>query len=207
MQSGVFHSRDGTAIYYEVRGEGRPLILCYGLLCKREHWVHQVPFLEGLGYRVVLFDYRGHQRSMLPKNDQNLTLEWCARDVQDLMNFLELEEVACLGHSMGVPILTHLALLEPKRVKANVFVCGSVNNPFQQMLFTSRLDPLFELSAQVNDWAPLAGPSYGKNLPASTPSPTLWPLNSALIPTSLALRTFKVISTGCEKPRPMSFTD
>lgn len=152
--NGVFQSRDGTAIYYEMRGRGRPLLLAYGLLCRRDHWRHQIPHLESR-YRVVLFDYRGHQRSALPRNEEHLTLEWCARDLQDLMDFLDLSEVSCLGHSMGVPVLTHLAALEPERVKANVFICGTVNNPFENMLYTHRLDPVFEFSHRLQTAAPL----------------------------------------------------
>ncbi|MBY0369126.1 alpha/beta hydrolase [bacterium] len=164
--NGVFQSRDGTSIYYEVRGQGRPLLLCYGLLCRREHWRHQIPALESK-YRVVLFDYRGHQKSAVPSNEHHLTLEWCARDIQDLMRLLQLEEVACLGHSVGVPILTHLAEMEPERVKANVFICGAVNNPFEQMLFTDRLDPLFEASAKLNRMVPSASEFIWRKLTAA----------------------------------------
>lgn len=153
--NGLLQSRDGTPIYYEVQGEGRPLIFCYGLLCRRDHWKHQIPYFASR-YQIIQFDYRGHQRSALPKNEKNLTLEWCARDIQDLIQFLDLKEVACLGHSVGVPVLTHLALMEPQRVKANVFICGSVNNPFEQMLFTHRLDAVFEASAHLFEQAPLA---------------------------------------------------
>jgi pimeloyl-ACP methyl ester carboxylesterase len=154
--NGLFQSRDGTPIYYEVHGEGPPLLLCYGLLCRRDHWKHQIPHFAKK-HQLILFDYRGHQKSGMPKNDQHLTLEWCARDIQDLLQFLDLPAVACLGHSVGVPVLSHLAILEPKRIKANVFICGSVNNPFQQMLFTDRLDAVFEASAKIYDAVPAAG--------------------------------------------------
>ena len=154
--NGLFQSRDGTSIYYEVHGTGRPLILCYGLLCRRDHWKHQIPFFAP-HYQIIQFDYRGHQKSAMPRNEQNLTLEWCARDIQDLIHFLDLKEVACLGHSVGVPVLTHLALMEPERIKAQVFVCGSVNNPFQQMLFTDRLDALFETASKIHEAVPAAG--------------------------------------------------
>ncbi len=153
MTKGMFNSRDGTPIYYEVLGEGRPLFLCYGLLCRREHWVHQLPFFAAR-YQVVVIDYRGHQRSGIPLNDKNLTIEWCAKDLQDTANLLGLQEFSCLGHSMGVPVLAHLAAWEPVRLKSNVYICGSVNNPFEQMLFTDRLDPIFSASATVFEKAP-----------------------------------------------------
>lgn len=149
----MFNSRDGTPIYYESYGEGRPLFLCYGLLCRREHWVHQLPFFAAR-YQTIVIDYRGHQRSGLPLNDKNITIEWCAKDVQDAADHLGLKEFSCLGHSMGVPVLAHLAPWEPTRLKANVYICGSVNNPFERMLFTDRLDPVFSASASFFEKAP-----------------------------------------------------
>src|SRR5262245_22063647 len=103
---GLFPARDGTSLYYEVSGEGRPLVFCYGLLCRRDHWRHQLQHFRKR-YRIVTFDYRGHNASGTPANDRHMTLEWCARDVEDLMNYLGLEEAVCLGHSLGVPVLTH----------------------------------------------------------------------------------------------------
>ncbi len=161
--NGLFKSQDGTQIYYEVFGKGRPLILCYGLLCRREHWKHQVAYFASR-YQVIVPDYRGHQRSSIPSQVENLTLEWCARDILALMDFLGLEQAACMGHSVGVPILAHLASLEPERLKASVYVCGSVNNPFEQMLFTDKLDPLFEASLRVFEKAPAVVDAFWRSL-------------------------------------------
>jgi pimeloyl-ACP methyl ester carboxylesterase len=158
---GLFTSRDGTPLYYEVLGKGRPLLLSYGLLCRREHWRHQVPYFS-TKYQVIIVDYRGHQRSGFPKNERNLTLEWCAKDLLDTADFLGLSDFACLGHSVGVPILAHLTALAPERVKANVFICGSVNNPFQQMLFTDKLDALFQWTAKLFELSPLAAEIFWK---------------------------------------------
>ena len=52
---GVFQSRDKTTIYYEVYGHGRPLLLCYGLVCRREHWRHQLAHFAQK-YQVIMFD-------------------------------------------------------------------------------------------------------------------------------------------------------
>jgi len=152
-QKGFFRSFDGTSIYYEVHGEGRPLIFCYGLVCRKEHWRHQVAHFRKK-YRVILFDYRGHHRSSMPPNDRNFTLRSCAHDVQALIRHLYLKEAVCFGHSMGVPVVTHLSQLEAATLKALVFVCGSVSNPFEQMFFTHRMDPVYKLSARLYEIAP-----------------------------------------------------
>jgi len=135
---GLFRSTDGTSIYYEVRGEGRPLIFCYGLVCEMAHWRHQIEHLAP-HYQVIAFDYRGHHRSSLPTNDRNLTLSWCARDIEALIQHLNLKEVLCLGHSMGVPVLSHLAQGGISQLKGLVFVCGSNRNPFQHMFNSDKM--------------------------------------------------------------------
>ncbi|MFM8314484.1 MAG: alpha/beta fold hydrolase, partial [Deltaproteobacteria bacterium] len=150
---GVFQSRDKTSLYYEVYGEGKPLLMCYGLVCRREHWRHQLPHLAK-NYQVILFDYRGHQFSSRPSNDQHLTLEWCSRDIQDLLTYLKVEEVVGVGHSMGVGVLTRAAVLEPNKFKGVIFICGTVKNPFEKMFYTDRMNRVHELSKTLFDLMP-----------------------------------------------------
>ncbi len=152
-QKGLFLTRDNTSLYYEVQGEGRPLIFCYGLTCRRDHWRHQIGYLSRR-YQIITFDYRGHHASSMPPNDRHLTIEWCARDIEDLMGHLDLSEAVCLGHSMGVPVLTHAAINLKQRMRAMVFVCGSVHNPFQHMFYTNRLDHLYRASAFLFEYFP-----------------------------------------------------
>jgi pimeloyl-ACP methyl ester carboxylesterase len=152
-ERGFFTALDGTPIYYEVTGHGKPLIFCYGLVCRKEHWHHQIRhFCKE--YQVITFDYRGHHASGIPKNDQNLTLQWCGQDVLSLMDHLGLKEAVALGHSLGVPVLTHAAALDKKRLRGLVLVCGSVINPFSRMFFSSRMDVVYQVLATSYEWAP-----------------------------------------------------
>jgi len=142
-QQGFFTSEDGTSIYYEMAGQGKPLVFCYGLVCRREHWRHQLDYFVR-DYRVIVFDYRGHQRSEIPANQKNLTLDWCAKDVIALVNHLELDEVVVLGHSMGVPVAALAAGKVPELIKGLVLICGTVINPFDGMFNTNRLMTLYQ---------------------------------------------------------------
>lgn len=142
-QQGCFAAEDGTPIYYEISGEGRPLLFCYGLVCRREHWRHQLDhFCKD--YQVILFDYRGHQRSGIPANDHNLTLEWCARDGIALLKHLNLKEATVMGHSMGVPVAALIGEKQPDLIKGLVLICGTVTNPFDGMFNTNRLMTLYQ---------------------------------------------------------------
>jgi pimeloyl-ACP methyl ester carboxylesterase len=162
-EKGFFKTEDGTSIYYEVVGKGRPLIFCYGLVCRREHWHHQIKHFKNT-FKVITFDYRGHHCSGSPANDQNLTLEWCARDIIKLMEHLGIEQAVGLGHSLGVAVLTHVARLAPEKLKGMVLVCGSVMNPFQKMFFSNRMDFVYHLASAFYDYAPAASESLWRRL-------------------------------------------
>src|SRR5688572_16433123 len=146
--SGFFGAQDETRIYYEVEGSGPPLIFCYGLLCKRDHWRHQISYFKER-FTIVTFDYRGHQLSDLPKNHHNISLPWCARDIVSLMNHLDIPEAVVLGHSLGVAVISHLGEMAPERLKGSVLVCGSVNNPFQHMFFSNKMDAVYRSFARL----------------------------------------------------------
>ena len=40
--TGTVSGFDGTPIYYEVRGSGRPLVLAYGIGCGINQWKYQI---------------------------------------------------------------------------------------------------------------------------------------------------------------------
>jgi pimeloyl-ACP methyl ester carboxylesterase len=150
---GVFQSRDKTTIYYEVYGHGRPLLLCYGLVCRREHWRHQLAHFAQK-YQVIMFDYRGHHFSGHPANDQHLTLDWCANDIEDLLNYLKVSEVVGVGHSMGVGVLARAAVLDKSKFKAVIFICGTVKNPYEQMFYSNRMFRVHQFASSLFDLMP-----------------------------------------------------
>jgi pimeloyl-ACP methyl ester carboxylesterase len=167
-EKGLFKARDGTSIYYEVRGQGQPLIFCYGLTCRREHWRHQIEFFSE-NYQIITFDYRGHHASSIPSNDHNLTIEWCARDLEDLLDHLKLKGAVCLGHSMGVPVLVQAAELFGDRMHGMVFVCGAVHNPFQYMFYTDRLSSLYQAAATLFEAFPAASAKVWRQFTGRNP--------------------------------------
>lgn len=165
---GIFEGVDGTRLYYETRGQGRPLIFAYGLTCMMRHWRFQIEHLMSR-YQCITLDYRGHHRAELPVNEQHLTLRWCAKDILALMDHLDLKEVACLGHSMGVPILAQLSELAGPRLHSLVFVCGSVENPFQHMFHSNKLDRFYRVSSKLYQFAPKTVDRIWHNLTKENP--------------------------------------
>jgi len=53
-------------IYYEVHGEGEPLVLLHGFLCTSQQWNHFIPEFQER-YQLIIPDLRGHGRTTNPR--------------------------------------------------------------------------------------------------------------------------------------------
>src|SRR6266498_3985375 len=96
-QSG-FAEVNGTTLYYEVAGEGHPLVLNHGGLVDNHLWGGQ--FVELAQHvKVIRYDMRGFGASGRIKKDMvPYSME---RDLQGLLQFLGIEKTYELGLSMG----------------------------------------------------------------------------------------------------------
>lgn len=146
--SGYFNSYDGTRLYYESHGHGRPLILCYGLACSMNHWIHQIqPFAQN--YRVILWDYRGHHFSNTSTEVNNLSISGFADDLLCLINHLKLEQASLWGHSFGAPVILNFASRFKEQTANLVLINGFAENPFKDFMG-------FPLASQLARYADLA---------------------------------------------------
>ena len=166
--SGFFRSEDGTPIFYETWGQGKPLVFCYGLTCRREHWRHQLPKFSP-SHQIVTLDYRGHHASGKPLNDSNLTLEWCAKDLHLVLKELEIKEWVGVGHSLGVPVLVEAARHETNPAKGLILIAGTLENPFDHFFFTDRLNLVFEAHRHLYEWFPNATTNIWRWFTAQNP--------------------------------------
>ncbi len=130
--TGTFRSFDGTRIYYEVRGEGFPIILNYGIGCLINHWRPQIKHFAH-NYKVITYDYRAHHRSEIPENREHLSIDALAQDLKGLMDHLEIHQASLWGHSFGVQMLARFYDLYPQMAHDMVFVNGFVQNPLHGM--------------------------------------------------------------------------
>lgn len=142
-KTGTFRSFDGTKIYYEVRGEGEPIVFVYGIGCVMNHWVHQTQAFSR-SHQVILFDYRAHHKSQIPVNPEALKLEDLAQDVLLLLDHLEIPSAHFVGHSFGVQILVKLYDVAPERLKSLTFINGFVRNPLSGMFGNDLATRFFE---------------------------------------------------------------
>lgn len=140
--TGSFESFDGTPIYYEVRGEGEPLILVYGIACIMNHWHHQIEYFSK-NYKVIAFDLRGHQKSNPVVDMNQLTMDALAKDIQGMMEHLGIEKAHFAGHSFGVPIIIKLYDEHPELFLSMVLINGFAKNPIKGMFGLEVIEPFF----------------------------------------------------------------
>ena len=105
---------NGQSIYYEVQGEGEPLLCVMGLAADTLSWALNVPgFAER--HKTIVFDNRDVGRSSMA--DSPYDLSDMAQDALALADELELDTFDMLGVSMGGAIAQQLALAAPERVR------------------------------------------------------------------------------------------
>lgn len=110
---GPFFDAGDAAIYYEIAGEGKPLILLHGYALNGLMWHYQVPEFARRR-RVVTIDLRGFGKSSCGKHWSGQAM---ADDVAGLINELDLRDCAVIGFSMGGPVAMRLATEQPHRIK------------------------------------------------------------------------------------------
>lgn len=101
-------------IYYEIHGEGEPLVLVAGLGSDSQSWQFVINDLSN-HFQTIIFDNRGVGRSDSPSPPYSI--EDMATDLLKLLDYLNIERMHILGHSMGGFIAQEFAIKYPERVR------------------------------------------------------------------------------------------
>jgi pimeloyl-ACP methyl ester carboxylesterase len=112
--NGEYADVNGVRLYYELHGEGRPLVLLHGGLGSGEMFGPVLPAFAA-GHQVILPDLQGHGRTA--DVDRPLTLEAMADDIAALITHLGHDEADVVGYSLGGGVAFHLALRHPDKVR------------------------------------------------------------------------------------------
>ncbi len=94
-----FFADDGAKIHVKISGDGSPIVMLHGWTSSHQEWF---PFLGTLSaqHKVYRWDARGHGGHPLG-NHASPSAERMARDLQNMLDHFELENVVAVGHSMG----------------------------------------------------------------------------------------------------------
>jgi len=114
---------NGLKIYYEVYGEGKPLILLHGAFMTIEtNWGQLIPELSKTR-KVIAVELQGHGHT--PFSDRKLDQATLASDVEGVMKHLKVDSADVVGYSMGGSIAYKLTIQSPKRVKKLVIISST----------------------------------------------------------------------------------
>jgi pimeloyl-ACP methyl ester carboxylesterase len=114
-------SRDGVKIYYEVHGNGPPLILTHGYSSTSAMWRGQIEALSQR-HKLVLWDMRGHGRSDYPEDPRAYSEELTVGDMAALLDEIGAERAIVGGLSLGGYMSLAFYRAHPERVRALLII-------------------------------------------------------------------------------------
>jgi 3-oxoadipate enol-lactonase len=115
VESG-FADANGARLYYEVYGEGEPLLLIPGSFHNHVSWVDEVPVFAP-EFKLIVFDPRGTGESSFPEG-VDVTMAVMADDAAALLDALGVDAAHVLGWSMGGMVAQEMALRHPEKVRS-----------------------------------------------------------------------------------------
>lgn len=110
---------NGIHLYYEVHGEGQPLLLIHGLGSSTRDWELQVTEFSK-SYKVITFDLRGHGRSDKPKGPYSMAM--FAADATGLLQALGIDRAHVAGISLGGGVAFQMAVDAPEMIQTLTIV-------------------------------------------------------------------------------------
>jgi pimeloyl-ACP methyl ester carboxylesterase len=119
-------TRDGLTLATEAHGEGPAVLFSCGYSTTRENFRPQVAPLVDAGFRVLLWDYRGHGESDAPDDPAAYSMDKVLDDMADVLDALAPcppdaragQRPVLAGFSFGGLASLHFALRHPERVRA-----------------------------------------------------------------------------------------
>ncbi|WP_245843974.1 2-succinyl-6-hydroxy-2,4-cyclohexadiene-1-carboxylate synthase [Oceanobacillus rekensis] len=117
----MYFSKDNKTYYYEVRGEGFPVVMLHGFTGSSATWQN---FIDkwGSGYQIITIDLPGHGKTRTPSLR---SMEECLQDLNKLFQSLGLETFHLLGYSMGGRTALSYTILYPEQVSTLILESAS----------------------------------------------------------------------------------
>jgi pimeloyl-ACP methyl ester carboxylesterase len=113
--------RNGVKIYYEVHGDGPPLILTHGYSSTSAMWQGQVTALSKQ-HKLVLWDMRGHGQSDYPEDPAAYSETLTVGDIAALLDEVGAKTAIVGGLSLGGYMSLAFYRAHPERVAALLII-------------------------------------------------------------------------------------
>jgi pimeloyl-ACP methyl ester carboxylesterase len=197
---------NGFRISYDDRGAGdRPIVLIHGLLMSRRMFDRLAREMASRGNRVITIDLLGHGRSDRPADMTQYSMTFFARQVEALLDHLDLEDAVIGGTSLGANVTLELAYLEPTRVRAMMVEMPVLDNALLAVavIFTPIMiglrfgEPVWKAIASAARRIPRTNPliDMGLDVLRQDPAPSMAVLEGLFLGSSAPHHQFRVEMT------------
>jgi len=143
---------NGLKMYYEIRGQGEPVVLLHGAfmaISNDFHWAEWIGELSKTR-KVIAIEMQGHGRTA--DTGRDFTYDNLADDVAALLDYLKIPSADILGYSLGGGVALNCAIRHPNKVRKVV----SISAVFRQNGWTKEgLDAFPNLTAEAFKGTPI----------------------------------------------------
>ena len=121
MKNGIAEV-NGSNLYYEITGDGQPLVLVNGSSLDLRMWDEQIESFS-TQFQVIRYDLRGIGKSAIPNGDFSHS-----EDLFQLLKFLDIEKAYILSLSFGAAFTVDFALEHPEMIDALIVASAALSN-------------------------------------------------------------------------------
>ena len=100
---------DGVELYYEVTGEGEPLVWCHEFAGDHRSWEPQVRHFSRR-YRCIAYNARGYPPSEVPEDVERYSQARARDDIRAVLDALRIDKAHVVGLSMGAFATLHFGM-------------------------------------------------------------------------------------------------
>jgi len=157
---------NGLNMYYEVHGEGRPLVLLHGNLSTVEVDFGRIIHTLAATRQIIAVEQQAHGHTA--DIDRPLRTKTWAADTAALLDTLGIAEADVFGYSSGSAVAVHLAIQRPELVRKLVLASIAYH---KDGLHPGLLDGIQDLQPEH-----LAGTPFEESYARVAPRPQDWPV-------------------------------
>jgi pimeloyl-ACP methyl ester carboxylesterase len=145
-----YASVNGVKMYYEVHGNGEPVVLLHGaFMTITNNWTGWIDELSKTR-KVIAVEMQGHGRTADIERD--ITYENLADDVAALLEKLKIPQADLIGYSMGGGVAMQCAIRHPDKVRKVVVISSTFR---RDGMVKEALDAFPKLTADAFKGSPI----------------------------------------------------
>lgn len=104
---------NGVELNFAELGDGPAVLFCHGFPDGWRGWHNQMEAVASAGYRALSLDMRGYGRSSIPQDPDSYALQHMVGDLVAILQHLEIDQAALVGHDFGAFVAWNAALMRP----------------------------------------------------------------------------------------------